>query len=459
MIRSIFSGVSGMRNHQTKMDVLGNNIANVNTAGFKYGRVQFSDQVSQLQLAATSPGGAGNSRGGVNPKQVGLGSLVATIDTVHTQGNLQTTNKVTDLSIQGEGFFVLSDGPQRYYTRNGAFDFDREGSLVNPGNGLHVMGYQAIRKLDAAGEPFYEVDNSAPIKEVAIPAGAVIPPRRTTSITFKGNLDERVPVSPATDNFVDSSVEVFDSLGNQHFVTVRYTHTGANTWDWTILNNDPTYVDLAGAPRPPLKSPASPPNPPDSNLVFGSNGLLVDRPPPSGVVGAKYDAGSVQLGWMLPSGVITSTTIIPDFGNETLAQGVTQFATESTVVAADQNGYTRGELTGVTVDKVGLINGVFSNGRQQLLGQVAIATFTNPGGLMKEGENSFIKTNNSGDAIIRAPGQAEAGSITAGSLEMSNVDLAEQFAEMIITQRGFQANSRVITTSDEILQELINLKR
>ena len=180
--------------------------------------------------------------------------------------------------------------------------------------------------------------------------------------------------------------------------------------------------------------------------------LGVLRDPLSGVVGAKYDAGSVQMAWRLPSGVITSTTVIPDFGNETLAQGVTQFATESTVVAADQNGYTRGELTGITVDKVGLINGIFSNGRQQLLGQVAIATFTNPGGLMKEGENNFIKTNNSGDAIIRAPGQAEAGSITAGSLEMSNVDLAEQFAEMIVTQRGFQANSRVITTSDEIFR-------
>ena len=272
MIRSIFSGVSGMRNHQTKMDVLGNNIANVNTVGFKYGRVQFSDQVSQLQLAATAPGGAGNSRGGVNPKQVGLGSLVASIDTVHTQGNIQTTQKVTDLSIQGNGFFVLSDGPQRYYTRNGAFDFDREGSLVNPSNGLHVMGYQAVRKLDAAGEPFYEVDNAAPIKEVAIPAGAVIPPRRTTGITFKGNLDERTPVSPAADNFVDTSVEVFDSLGNQHFVTVRYTHTGPNQWEWNILNNDPTFVDPnSGAARAPLRSPSAPPSS-DNLLVFGNNG-------------------------------------------------------------------------------------------------------------------------------------------------------------------------------------------
>ena len=162
---------------------------------------------------------------------------------------------------------------------------------------------------------------------------------------------------------------------------------------------------------------------------------------------------------ILPDGNITSTKITPDFGTEAASAGLTQFATDTTAVVADQNGYTRGELTGITIDKAGTVNGVFSNGRQQLIGQVALATFTNPGGLMKNGENDYIKTNNSGDAIIRRPGQAEAGSITAGALEMSNVDLAEQFSDMIITQRGFQANSRVITTSDEILQELINLKR
>ena len=165
------------------------------------------------------------------------------------------------------------------------------------------------------------------------------------------------------------------------------------------------------------------------------------------------------MSWNLPDGTLTSTRIKPNFGTEGEAAGLTQFATEANAVVADQNGYTRGELTGITIDKVGVMNGVFSNGRQQLLGQLAIATFSNPGGLMKEGENAYIKTSNSGDPIVRAPGEAEAGTITSGALEMSNVDLAEQFSDMIITQRGFQANSKVITTSDEILQELINLKR
>jgi flagellar hook protein FlgE len=475
MIRALFSGVSGMRNHQVRMDVIGNNIANVNTTGFKYSRVNFEDQVSQTTLAATAPGGAGNGRGGVNPKQVGLGMLQGSIDVVQTQGNLQTTGKVTDIALQGNGFFIESDGPQRYYSRAGTFDFDREGSLVNPATGMHVMGWAATKTLDSAGEPVYSIDHSAPLNNLSIPAGAVIPPRKTTEVTLKGNLDERIPITQptATDppNYFDSSTEVFDSLGNSHFVTFRFTHTGPGSWDWSVLApNDPTFVnnDAAGNPLPqgtpktpdvqPLPVPI-PPNPAGSNgntLLFGNNGLLIDKNPTSP---GQYDAGAINLDWTLPDGTLTSTKITPNFGSETAAAGLTQFATEANAVVADQNGYTRGELTGITIDKVGVMNGVFSNGRQQLLGQLAVATFSNPGGLMKEGENNYIKTNNSGDAIVRAPGEAEAGTITSGALEMSNVDLAEQFSDMIITQRGFQANSRVITTSDEILQELINLKR
>lgn len=451
MIRAIYSGISGMRNHQTRIDVIGNNIANVNTTGFKSGRVNFMDQVSQLSLAATAPGGNGQ-RGGVNPQQVGLGMQIASIDTVMTQGNLQTTGKVTDVAIQGDGFFILSDGPNRSYTRAGVFDFDRAGNLVNPANGLKVMGWGAQQKIDSAGEPYYEIDNAAPIGNMSIPAGAVIPPRRTTELVMKGNLDQRItttaPTLPGDPlNYFDTSTEVYDSLGNQHFVTVRMTHqptpaSGEGTWSWQVLSSEAgTTIDNTGAVA----------------LRFGANGLLVDQTPasPPGV----YDAGSADISWTLPDGTVTTTTLTPNFGNQLAASGITQFATEANAVVADQNGFTRGELTGITIDKVGIVNGIFSNGRQQLLGQMALATFSNPGGLMKEGENGFIKTTNSGDAIIRAPGNAEAGLITAGTLEMSNVDLAQQFSDMIVTQRGFQASSRVITTSDEILQELINLKR
>jgi flagellar hook protein FlgE len=315
------------------------------------------------------------------------------------------------------------------------------------------MGWQATQKLDSAGEPYYEVDNASPINNLSIPAGAVIPPRRTTELVMKGNLDQRITTAPPVNpgdplNYFDTSTEVFDSLGNQHFVTVRMTHlpTAGNVdqWSWQMLSSEP------GTTIPS-------PNPNAKLLQFGTNGLLIDQTPlsPPG----QYDGGSVDVNWTLPDGTVTTTTITPNFGNELAASGMTQFATQANAVVADQNGFTRGELTGITVDKVGLINGVFSNGRQQLLGQVAVATFSNPGGLMKEGENNYIKTTNSGDAIIRAPGTAEAGSVTSGALEMSNVDLAQQFSDLIVTQRGFQASSRIITTSDEVLQELINLKR
>ena len=464
MIRSIFTGVSGMRNHQARMDVIGNNVANVNPVGFKYSRVNFSDKVSQLLSPSTAPGGSVD-RGGVNLKQVGLGMSVATVDTVHTQGTIQTTGKVTDLAIQGGGFFILADGPQRFYSRNGAFDFDRNGNLVSPGNGLKVMGYQAAERRDNAGEIFFEIDPSAPIREIQVPSGSFIPPRRTTEVSFSGNLDQRITTTPPVNpndppNYFDSSTDVYDSFGNVHLITVRFTHVSPGEWNWEVLNNDPTFVDPAnGNPRAPVMIGANPPNPADNRLVFDANGLLADRPPPSPTPGIQYDAGSVELAWRLPSGDITSTTIIPKFGFEGEAQGLTQFGTASTAVAVDQNGFARGDLTGLTVDKSGLVSGVYSNGRQRLLAQMAIATFANPGGLQKEGDSNFIKTNNSGDAVVRPPGLGEAGTLLAGSLENSNVDLAEQFSEMIVTQRGFQAASRVITTSDEVLQELLNLKR
>ncbi|MEB3198125.1 MAG: flagellar hook protein FlgE [Candidatus Sericytochromatia bacterium] len=464
MIRSIFTGVSGMRNHQARMDVIGNNIANVNTSGFKYSRVAFADKVSQLISPSTAPGGS-IDRGGVNLKQVGLGMSVATVDTVNTQGTIQTTGKVTDLALQGNGYFVMQDGPQRYYTRNGGFDFDRNGNLVAPGSGLKVMGYQSVERKDQAGEPYREIDQAAPIREVKVPSGSFIPPRKTTEVVFSGNLDQRITTTAPVNandppNYFETSTDVFDSLGTSHVVTFRFTHTAAGEWTWNVINNDPTYVDPAsGNPRAPLMKPATAPNPSDNKLVFGANGLLVDRPPPSATPGIRYDAGSVEIGWKLPSGDIASTTIIPNFGSEGKPEGVTQFATASTAVSTDQNGFPRGDLTGITIDKSGLVSGVYSNGRQQLLAQMAIATFANPGGLQKEGDNIFIKSNNSGDAVVRPPGLGDAGTLISGALENSNVDLAEQFADMITTQRGFQASSRVITTSDEVLQELLNLKR
>ncbi|HEY9722517.1 MAG TPA: flagellar hook protein FlgE [Oscillatoriaceae cyanobacterium] len=454
MLRALYSGVSGLEQHQTAIDVIGNNISNVDTIGYKYSRVNFEDQVSQLQLAASAPGAIGGNRGGVNPQQVGLGTVTSTIDQVMTQGNLQTTGKVTDLALQGDGFFITSDGPNVTYTRAGDFDFDSTGSLVNPANGLKVMGWNPTATPGASGALNYSINHSSPVQPIQIPSGAVIPPQATTTLTMKGNLDDTIPTSmptpTSTPNYFETSTQVFDSLGNQHFITIKFTHNPApspttGSWTWSVENTDPT-MTIA-----PVASAAGNGN----DLSFDQNGLLSMQSP----TGGKFDAGGVALSWNLPDGTTTSTTVTPDFGQQGQASGITQFATPATAVVADQDGYTRGELTGITIDKSGTINGVFSNGRQQLLGQVAIATFTNPAGLMKNGESGFITTPNSGDAIIRYAGQAEAGTITSGALESSNVDLSQQFADMIVTERGFQANSKVITTSDEILQTVLQLKQ
>lgn len=449
MIRSIFTGVAGMRNHQSRMDVISNNISNVNTTGFKYSRVNFADAVSQLTSPSTAPGGSVD-RGGINVRQVGLGMQVASIDTIHTQGTISPTGKVTDIAIQGNGFFIMADGPQRFYTRNGTFDFDRNGNMVSPTSGLKVMGYQAVERKDSAGEAFYEIDQAVPIREIKVPQGSFIPPRRTTEVTFKGNLDQRLPVSaatpPAAGSFVETTVDVFDSLGNVHQVTFRFTHSTANGWTWEINQNA---ADKMSPPEYTDKQP----------LTFNANGTLAAPGGAATTPGAPYPAGTVKLEWELASGEKVNTVISPNFGKIGEGVGMTQFGNPTTAVAVDQNGFSRGDLTGIAIDKSGVVSGVYSNGRQRILAQMALATFSNPGGLQKEGDNNFIKTNNSGDAVVRAPTQAEAGSILSGALENSNVDLAEQFADMIITQRGFQAASRVLTTSDEVLQELLNLKR
>lgn len=441
MLRSLFSGVSGMRNNQTRMDVIGNNIANVNTTAFKSGRVNFADQISQLTAGAAAPT---SDRGGVNARQVGLGVTTSSIDTIQTQGNLQTTGKVTDLALTGDGYFIVSNGAQRYYTRAGNFDFDREGNYVDPASGLKVMGWSA----DTNGN----INKNAPVQPLQIPFGTVIEPKATTAVKFQGNLDQRV-LTTDTPNYFDSTMEVYDSVGNKYLATFRFTRSvdptpgNGGQFQWEL--NNLTYSD--GTAVPGVTLPFAPAG--GNTLDFDSNGLLTGANDPTT---GNYATGNVTI---TPLNGAADIVIQPNFGKVGDASGITSFADVNTAVAVDQDGYTKGEMVGVSIDDRGVISGVFSNGRSKALGQVAIATFTNPGGLIKAGGNTYIKTNNSGEAVVREAGSAGAGGIAAGNLEMSNVDLAGEFSNMIITERGFQANSRIITTSDELLQELINLKR
>ena len=439
MLRSMYSAISGLRGHQEMMDVIANNIANVNTTGFKSSRVDFADILSQTQRGATAPNG---ELGGINPAQVGLGVAVAGIDVLQTQGNLQSTGKLTDMAIQGDGFFVLSDGSNQYFTRDGSFDIALDGSLVNPASGLKVQGWQA----DAKGA----IDTTQPITNLVIPIGQRTTALATSTASVRGNLDAAAPVNTSTDpktpdsaSTVTTTLTVYDSLGVSHAVTVTFVKRAANTWDWTG-SSDP--ADAATTVSG------------DGTATFTADGALQAA---TGTLTVNFDATksgatspiTLDAAWTAPTGGAAA----PAPAALDLSQ-MTQFAGNSELVPTT-DGFTSGQLTTFSVGNGGEITGVYSNGQTQVLGQIALASFLDPAGLLRDGSNNFVMSSASGRPSIGKPGSGGRGSVLTGSLEMSNVDLATQFTQMITAQRGFEANSRVITTSDQMLQDLVNLRQ
>ena len=420
MLRSMFSAISGLRGHQIMMDVIGNNIANVNTVGFKSGRVNFQDILSQTLHGATAPQGG---LGSINPAQIGLGMTVAGIDVLQTQGNLQSTGKTTDMAIQGDAFFIESDGSSTTYTRDGAFDIALDGSLANPASGMKVQGWQA----DSAGK----IDITQPITNIVIPIGQRTTALATSTVTLSGNLDAGAAVGTS----VPTTMTVFDSLGISHSVKVTYTKTAANTWDWTATK-DAADAGIAIARRNPAATPPPARQQRNSDLHHGR-------------------ASSRHRPARLPSPSPTARpTPTPSIGMTQM----TQFSGTSQP-AGQTDGFTSGTLVTFAVGNAGELSGVYSNGQTQVLGQIALANFLNSAGLLRAGQNNFAATSASGAANIGTAGTGGRGTVMTGALEMSNVDLATQFTGMITAERGFQANGRVITTSDEMLQELVNLKR
>jgi flagellar hook protein FlgE len=449
------------------MDVLGNNISNVNTTGFKKGRVNFQDLLSQTMSGAARPT---DEVGGVNPKQVGLGMLIATIDTIHTQGSLQTTGVMTDLAIQGNGFFVLKSGEKEFFTRAGAFGLDEDGYLVNPAHGMKVQGWMA---QTIAGET--TVNTASELEDLVIPIGGKDPARATTLVTFASNLDKRTPLVPpgsdpdslaVVEGTWTTSFDVYDSFGRAHALEVSFSRDPlvANRWraeavvdpDAEVSTNTLVAGGLSAEPNV-------------FYLDFDNTGALLEVQDSDGNVIANDGDLMVPVQFEVPeadpeAGVPATQTFNLKVGQVTDGVGsyrnaITQFAEKSSTKMIQQDGYTMGYLETFKIDQSGVITGVYSNGTNRMLGQVALASFTNPGGLEKAGESNYVVSNNSGEAIVGESGVAGKGKVLAGSLEMSNVDLAEQFTDMIVTQRGFQANSRTITTSDQMLQELLTLKR
>ncbi|EMK08581.1 flagellar hook-basal body protein [Leptospira sp. serovar Kenya str. Sh9] len=463
-MRSLYSGVSGLKNHQVRMDVIGNNISNVNTHGFKTERVTFQDMISQELRGASEPK---ENIGGVNPQQVGLGSLIAAIDKIMTQGSLQNTGKNTDVAISGEGFFIVKDGDKQFYTRAGAFNLDKNGYYVNPANGLKVQGWNA--RLDDKGNKF--INSSASIEDIIIPIYSKEPARATSQIDFKSNLDSSAPAVPpdATQEEITAmindpdpkmrrghvtTIKTFDDQGIQREFKMEFYKVRDNTWKARLSMTDATQLsaDVSGTGGQNTQLPGNTELEfgftPDGKLVYVSDGVDSMN---SGKLNAKV---SFRI-----AGNPAVQSFDLNLGEAGMVDGITQFSSDFTTKAVKQDGYTMGYLESFSIDNSGTITGVFSNGVRQPLARIATAVFNNPAGLDKAGDTMFAYSMNSGEPNIGEAGVQGRGKINAGLLEMSNVDLSDQFTDMIVTQRGFQANSRTITTSDQMIQEVLGLKR
>ncbi|MEX0912217.1 MAG: flagellar hook protein FlgE [Gemmatimonadota bacterium] len=424
MMRSLFSGVAGLKNHQVRMDVIGNNVANVNTVAFKSGRVTFKEGFAQLLQGASRPQDA---QGGINPRQVGLGMQVGSVDTIFTQGNLETTGVLTDLAVQGDAFFVVSRGSQNFYTRAGNFELDGEGRLVSATNGYRVQGRMATDGV-----------LSQALSDITLPTGQKASASATATADISGNLDSDSEIGAA--GSVETSITVYDSQGAKHELKVALTKTAANTWEWEV---DPTSMGLV----------AGDVTDDDGDGIDGGGELQFD-----GSTGLLTSPATNPTLSFTPPGGGAAMSVEIDFGGAAV-NGLTQFAGMSSAAFQEQDGYAAGELQSYSIDRTGTIMGAFSNGNSIVLGQIALAEFNNPGGLMRNGDNLYTLSANSGEAQVGYASDNSSSTVASGVLEMSNVDLTQEFTNMIVAQRGFQANGRVITTTDEMLQEVVNLKR
>lgn len=444
MMRALFSAVSGIKTHQTRMDVIGNNIANVNTVAYKSQSVTFKDVYYQTTQTATGPN-AESGKGGVNPKQIGLGSSVGAISAAMTPGFNERTDNPWDLYISGDAFFVVNSAGNTYFTRSGDFKPDLSGALVTQG-GANVMGWKAD-------------ENGNIIKDKVQPVYVMSPeymftsPAKTTDVTITGNVDARTTESSVF------TVNFFDSLGNEYqaSLTLQYEGVNGQNVEYTIAegtvtkNGEKTNIilDTAAAPR----------------LLFDKNSGASAMSNANLDLTFIYDGDSSGDLENIGTGGAQSSTISLD------ASGVTMYASATDIDSGTGRvdevtgnvvgaGKAVGVMRSVGIDETGKVVASYSNGDTKVIGQIAITTFANPTGLEKIGENLYAATLNSGsfDGIGQDISET-GGKVVSGYLEMSNVDLADQFTTMITTQRGYQANSRIITVSDSLLEELINLKR
>jgi flagellar hook protein FlgE len=422
MIRSMYAAISGLNAHQEMMDVVGDNIANVNTTGFKASTAVFEDILAQTQQGA---GAATATTGSTNLTQIGLGTRIAGTETNFTEGSIESTGRATDVAISGDGFFSVSQGGSQLYTRNGSFGVDANGNLVTQEGGF-VQGWEA----DPAGN----IQTNGPVGKIQIPVGDVIAPVQTTNVTLGGNL----PADAAIGTEVSDAVNVYDAQGNSTTVRLEFTKGAADSWSVAAR-----YTDTAGNLQPPTTGAGQAVT--GGPLTFDANGELTS-----------------SYALSVPSGFIpgfSSQAVAVNLGAAGGANRITQYGSLSSTAVLDQDGSAAGSLQSFSIGQDGVIEGSYSNGRNRDIAQLALATFANPEGLSRSGDSDYEATVSSGLAQVGVANSGGRGSLQSDSLEMSNVNLAQEFTNLIEAQRGFQANSRVITTSDSLLEDIVNLKQ
>jgi flagellar hook protein FlgE len=420
-VGSFSSGLAGLTANSTYLSVIGNNLANINTVGFKSSVVSFADLVSQT-VGGTS----------TNPMQIGLGVATGSISPVFSQGPIENSSEATNVAIQGNGFFMVRNDGGTAYTRAGVFTFDSEGALVTP-DGWKVQGYTQLDPLTN------QVITTGQPTDIIIPPGDLRPPVTTTSFNAEINLDANAVIS-ANPEYA-TTVRIYDSKGAPHVVSLIFNRQGPGAWDVDVRvsNADTGALPADGQTSILTGAPLA--------LTFNANGQLT------------APAAPINLNPVLWSNGATSPALAWTVAGPGQQPTLTSFNSASAAGSITQNGSPAGQVDSVAINSSGEIVATFGAGQTVVVGQLALANFNNPKGLVKMGSNRYGESQAAGSANIGTPGSGGRGGIIGNALESSNVDIAQEFTRMILAQRGYQANSRSITTADEILVETLGLKR
>ena len=433
-IGSFSAGLSGLSANSVYLNVIGNNLANINTIGFKSSAVTFEDVVS------AAVGGSSNDL-----RQVGLGVTTGSIAPVFSQGSIENTREATNVAIQGQGFFVVnSPAGATAYTRAGNFSFSNNGTLVTP-DGYHVQGYTqtdpATGRIVTTGLP----------TDINLPPGVLRDPTPTTQFRTVTNLD----ASAVNGTTFTASVQIYDSLGTSHVLTVTYTKTAANTWGYQVT--------VPGADVNPPPAGGAPATVAAGSVTFNAQGHIASVTPtaPSTGGGTAVPGPLADVTFNAPvwANGAQSATLVWDIVDANQVGSLTGFSSASATSSKSQNGSAAGTADNIIITSDGMIQATFGSGQSVAVAQIALAGFNNPKGLVKLGANRYGESQAAGIPNVGTPGTGGRGTLLGSALEQSNVDIAQEFTQMILAQRGYQANSKTITVSDEILVDTLNLKR